>query len=189
MLCLIGYAGNSSAILIEHLSSAAEAGAEALGEALHERAEHAAEAEGEAVVGAMINGTYFFTEHYFSAIRSAVAFYLVAKLMRLGLFIVYGILLPKFRRALFLAALSLVVISCIWLPLLFVKSPTAIITLVVAGIGVELASRYVLAAAMQILHGRSKHKNGGVTSSLFIPAISIEHLMERMVCEYNLFLH
>lgn len=178
MLCLLGYAGNSSAISIEAFSALAEGmaseGSEPTSAAggsettLHERsgAEHSSEP---AEIGIKINDNYFFTSNYHHAIKSAVAFYLVAKLMRLGLFLVYGILLPKFRRALWSSALALTVISCIWLPLLWVESPVSIVTLTSAGIFVEFISRYVLAAGMQVLHGRIKHSNKNSTSALFIP--------------------
>lgn len=68
------------------------------------------------------------------------------------------------------------VISAIYIPLIFVTSPVAIVVLVVVGIVTELASRYVLGAAMQWAHGRGKHAG----EKMFIPALSIEHLMERM---------
>ena len=66
------------------------------------------------------------------------------------------------------------------MPLVFTTretSPALILWLAAAGLIAELLSRYFIAAAMQISHGRAKHRG----QSSFIPALSIEHLMERMM--------
>ncbi|KAK0547787.1 hypothetical protein OC846_004383 [Tilletia horrida] len=124
-----------------------------------------------------IGNGYYFGEHYDSALRCAIAFFLVAKCVRLLLYLIYGALLPKFRKALWLNGLALGLIAAINIPLIFVTTPWLIILLWTAGIAVEIFSRYFIALGLQIMHARQKHK--GQTS--YIPAASIEHIMERMV--------
>lgn len=46
-----------------------------------------------------LGGGYFFIEGYHKAIAAAIGFYLVAKFCRLALYFIYGMLLPKFRKA------------------------------------------------------------------------------------------
>ncbi|CAD6920460.1 unnamed protein product [Tilletia controversa] len=124
----------------------------------------------------LANG-YYFLEGYEHALRSAIIFFLVAKCIRLLLFLIYGALLPKFRKALWLNGLALTLIAAVSIPLTFVSSPELIIILWTAGIAVDVFSRYFIALGLQLMHARQKHR--GETS--FIPAGSIEHIMERMV--------
>ncbi|KAK0520803.1 hypothetical protein OC842_006986, partial [Tilletia horrida] len=104
-------------------------------------------------------------------------FFLVAKAVRLLLYLVYGAFLPKFRKALWLNGLALALIAAVNIPLIFVTTPGLIIFLWTAGIAVEIFSRYFIALGLQVMHARQKHR--GQTS--YIPAASIEHIMERMV--------
>ncbi|PWN32444.1 uncharacterized protein FA14DRAFT_181133 [Meira miltonrushii] len=118
---------------------------------------------------------YWFAEGWHSAIAAAFGFYMVAKCCRLALFIIYGMLLPKFRKALFLHAISFLVITLIYLPIMFLDRPGLIVILICVGVVAELAIRYVVAALLQIMHGRSKHKG----HTTYMPAYAITHLMER----------
>jgi len=122
------------------------------------------------------NGYYFLTD-FDKALTSAIAFFLVAKCVRLILYLIYGAMLPKFRKALLLNGLALALIAAINIPLMFVTTPWLIITLWTTGILVEILSRYFIALGLQIMHSRQKHR--GQTS--YVPAASIEHIMERMV--------
>lgn len=54
---------------------------------------------------------YWFAQDYERAIAAAVAFYLTAKALRLALYFLYGVMLPRFRKPLFLHTITLVVIS------------------------------------------------------------------------------
>jgi hypothetical protein len=54
---------------------------------------------------------YWFAEDYDRAIAAAIAFYLTAKALRLALYFIYGVMLPRFRKALFLHTITLFVIS------------------------------------------------------------------------------
>ena len=201
MILLVGYAANATGIIIEkaegdltgeHASAessiaghgegalterAAVAVVGALGTYLVKRAGGGSESEIEPVLVQEIAHTgYWFASGWHGAIASAIGFYLVAKFLRLGLFFIYGLLLPKFRKALWLNMISLIVISLVYLPIIFITSPGIIVILVVAGILLELSSRFIVAAAMQILHGRAKHQG----HKTYMPAYSLPHLMERM---------
>lgn len=206
MMLLVGYAANAMGIIIEkeeeplvEADSAAAAGghgdatADLTAEtAVHKRAVHAtigaaasyivkrsgtATSDVEPVLVREIGHTgYWFASGWHSAIASAIAFYLVAKLCRLLLFFLYGALLPKFRKALWLNMVSLIIISMVYLPVIFITEPGYIVILVCAGILLELSSRYIVAAVMQVLHGRAKHKG----HKTYMPAYSLPHMMERM---------
>ncbi|KAE8241871.1 hypothetical protein A4X13_0g7224 [Tilletia indica] len=120
---------------------------------------------------------FYFLNGYQDALRAAIAFFLVAKLVRLLLFLIYGALLPKFRKALWLNGLSLALIAAISIPLTFVTTPWLIILLWTSAIAVDVFSKYFIAMGLQSMHARQKLR--GETS--YIPAASIEHIMERMV--------
>ncbi|UZJ54017.1 hypothetical protein CBS101457_003337 [Exobasidium rhododendri] len=201
MMLLVGYAANATGIIIGEPvednvvgSEAALATAAGHGEGLtlHERAavmivgavgSHlvkragSSESEVEPIFVLEIGHTGFWlASGWHGAIASAVGFYLVAKFCRLLLFFIYGLLLPKFRKALWLNMISLICISCVYLPVIFIDSPGIIVILVVSGIALELSSRFIVAAAIQVLHGRAKHKG----HKTYMPAYSLPHLMERM---------
>lgn len=206
MILLVGYAANATGIIIaeekhgestatgETAESATEAtgrGSESSGGETHavekrlamaavayviKRSSESVDTEDVPLVREIGHTGYWFAEGYHSAISAAIGFYLVAKFCRLSLFFVYGLLLPKFRKALWLNMVSLVIISCTYLPLIFLEEPGIIVILMCCGIILELSSRYLVAAAMQILHGKAKHAG----HKTYIPAYSLPHLMERM---------
>ncbi|KAJ1023190.1 hypothetical protein NDA16_003343 [Ustilago loliicola] len=122
-------------------------------------------------------GPYWFTDGYDRAIHAAVAFFLVAKLWRLGVYVYYGFCLPKFRKALWSNALAMAVIAAIYVPITLVSEPWLIVTLMAAGILVELARPYIVAAAIKLFHGRQKRTG----HHMFIPAQSHEHSIERYI--------
>ncbi|SPO28447.1 uncharacterized protein UTRI_04844 [Ustilago trichophora] len=122
-------------------------------------------------------GKYWFTAGYDRAIHAAIGFFLVSKLWRLGIYLYYGFCLPKFRKALWLNALAMTVIAAIYIPITMTSSPLLILILMSAGILVELARAYVVAAAIKLFHGRQKRTG----NHMFIPAQSHEHSIERYV--------
>ncbi len=122
-------------------------------------------------------GGYWLAEGYDRAIHAAIGFFLVAKLWRLGIYIYYGFCLPKFRKALWLNALSMTVIAAIYIPITLTSDPLLILILMSTGIVVELARAYVVAAAIKLFHKLSKRTG----KHMFIPAQSHEHSIERYV--------
>jgi low temperature requirement protein LtrA len=202
MMLLIGYAANAAGIIIgepeaEAVGETTEEAAAATGTGGHGEGTVEARAV-KAVVGLVgsylvkrasseseVEPTYvleigqsgfWLASGWHAAIASATGFYLAAKFCRLFLFFIYGLLLPKFRKALWLNMVSLILISCVYLPIIFITDPGLVVILVVAGISLELSSRFLVASAMQILHGRAKHKG----HKTYMPAYSLPHLMERM---------
>lgn len=185
MLLLTGYAANATGIIIkeanEHGGSSAESegGSHAVRTAVHllRRASSEAGPETEPELVSQIGDTgFWFASGYHAAIASAIGFYLVAKFCRLALYFVYGLLLPKFRKALWLNMTMLIVISCVYLPVMFITSPGVIVIFICCGMLLELFSRYIVAAAMQFLHGQAKHRG----HKTYMPAYSLPHMMERM---------
>lgn len=194
MILLGGYCANVSGVEIvkatplllaqlhsEELAGDAPAQEEARGivaelEQIFRRASSGAEPH-EVKLAAPAFGPYWFTEGYNRAIHAAVAFFLVAKLWRLGIYVYYGFCLPKFRKALWLNALAMTVIALIYIPITIVNEPWLIVILMSAGIFVELARPYVVAAAIKLFHGRQKRTG----NHMFIPAQSHEHSIERYI--------
>ncbi|SJX64267.1 uncharacterized protein SRS1_14916 [Sporisorium reilianum f. sp. reilianum] len=196
MILLSGYCANVSAVqivkatpeLLAQLHSEEAAGDAPAQQVAHglvaeiehifRRTESSTDTGGESVKLAVpAFGNYWFTDGYDRAIHAAIGFFLVAKLWRLGIYMYYGFCLPKFRSALWLNALALTVIAAIYIPITLTSDPTLILVLMAAGIGVELARAYVVAAAIKLLHGRQKRTG----EHMFIPAQSHEHSIERYV--------
>lgn len=206
MILLCGYCANISGVKIVYATeellaamlggeSGLESGSDAgsAGESSHggghrRRALHLASAllrragggggsEEEAVLSQPVFGGYWFTEGYDTAIHAAIAFFLVAKCWRLGIYLYYGLALPKFRQALWLNALANTLIAAIYIPILFTSNPLLIVLLLVAGIIVELLRSYSVAVVMMCFHGRKKRSG----NHMFIPALSHEHSIERYV--------
>ena len=75
------------------------------------------------------------------------------------------LLLPKFRKALWLNGFALAVIAAIYLPIMFIASPGIIVILIAIGVVAEMGMRYVVAAVLQVAHGRAKHKTWKIGSS------------------------
>lgn len=120
---------------------------------------------------------YWFAEGYHHAIAAAIGFYLVCKLLKLALLFVYGLLLPKFRKALWLEMIPTLLLACIYVPLTLLFDPVLVIILLAAGIGLDILSKYAISLLLQKVHGRTKRSG----KSSFIPAQSVEHLAERTV--------
>lgn len=204
MCLLVGYAANATGIQIEkevhdgdadsgrfhhgtgevtdaqeqaisHERRAIFAAVGAIGTTLIKRSSEAGEHIPLKLVRQIGQSDYWFAEGWHSAIAAAFGFYMVAKCCRLALFFIYGLLLPKFRKALFLNGISFMVITLIYLPVMFLDRPGLIVILICVGVVAELAIRYLVAALLQIMHGRSKHKG----HTTYMPAYAITHLMER----------
>ncbi len=120
MVLLLGFSANATGIEIEHVTDPAE---------------------GEL-------GTHINPETY-SAIHAAVAFLLVAKGVRILLFVVYMISLPRFREAMAIQMLQLLIPCFIWLPLTWVPEGRdgEVVALAATAIGLELALRWAFTFA------------------------------------------
>jgi hypothetical protein len=94
---------------------------------------------------------------------------LIAKALRIALFLYYTAALPKFRIALLTGALAILLPSALYIPLLFIVPGRATVILASLVIAVEMSVAYFLGASLHLRAARGVH----------IPAISVEHVIER----------
>ncbi|KEP47321.1 Low temperature requirement protein LtrA [Rhizoctonia solani 123E] len=139
------------------------------------------------------------------ALVTATAFFLVAKFSRVALLIWYAIALPLFRSTFILQIAYQMFNFFIYLPLLFVRSPAAIITLASLGMATDYLLRYLGGIPLMLnnkvtkkilkrvtpedLEARSKDVDPTVGACAYeksreriapyIPATNIEHFIER----------
>ncbi|CCO36216.1 hypothetical protein RSOLAG1IB_08478 [Rhizoctonia solani AG-1 IB] len=197
MALLVGYTANASAIQLgtQQSTEASTGGVHVvLGSVLAEVAHEPSTAEA-------------VSSHYARdpALVTATAFFLVAKFSRVALLIWYAIALPLFRSSFLLQIAYQMLNFFVYLPLLFVRSPAAIITLASVGMGTDYLLRY-LAGIPLILNNkltkkilsRMKHEDVEAHHSHvdptvnicayeksreqlapYIPATNIEHFIER----------
>ncbi|CAE6458086.1 hypothetical protein ACGC1H_006833 [Rhizoctonia solani] len=197
MALLVGYTANASAIQLgTPQSTEASTGAVhvALGNVL--AGVSSEPSTGEAVAS-----------HYARdpALVTATAFFLVAKFSRVALLIWYAIALPLFRSTFILQIAYQMFNFFIYLPLLFVRSPAAIITLASLGMATDYLLRYLGGIPLMLnnkltkkilkrvtpedLEARSKDVDPTVGACAYeksreriapyIPATNIEHFIER----------
>lgn len=151
MLVLVGYSANGSAV---HIGPADDL-----------------------PVGKMLGNVYYFAEGYTKAFKSAVAFYLVARLTRIVLCVYYGLRLPSFRVAMFVHASVRICVSALYIPIVKVYDDGTVIGLLFAAMGLEIATPYIVMFILRVadkISTRYGHK-------LFLPAISQAHAMERFL--------
>lgn len=135
-------------------------------------------------VQAHIVGGYFFATGYRASLHAATVFYAWAKGIRLVLLILYGWRLRAFRRALWLQAACLAVLTGLFLSILSADSSYTVIALTMAGLLTDWVLRYAVSTVTQWVHGHIKRtfKPGSVPSLGLghMPAINVEHMSERM---------
>ncbi|ELU38088.1 LtrA domain-containing protein [Rhizoctonia solani AG-1 IA] len=139
------------------------------------------------------------------ALVTATAFFLVAKFSRVAFLIWYAIALPMFRSSFLLQIAYQMLNFFVYLPLLVVRSPAAIITLASLGMGTDYLLRYFVGIPIVLNNKLTKkilsrfthedleahHKGIDPTSNAcayeksreqlapYIPATNIEHFIER----------
>ncbi|KAG8711188.1 hypothetical protein FRC11_003430 [Ceratobasidium sp. 423] len=197
MALLVGYTANASAIQLgSNISTEASTGAVhvALGSVLAEVVNEPS--TGEAVA------THYARD---PALVTATAFFLVAKFTRVAFLIWYAIALPLFRSSFLLQIGYQMLNFFVYFPLLFVRSPPAIITLASLGMATDYLLRYLLGIPLifnnkmtkrilkrithEDLEARSKDVDPTVNVCAYektreklapyIPATNIEHFIER----------
>ena len=102
----------------------------------------------------------------------AVAFFLVAKLIRLLLVLAYAWLLPKFRAAHLVQAVAILVPCLCFLPLFGVRSVSTAVIVFTVGIVLEIVGKYLAALAISWIKARNPR-------NVFIPAQEIGHAIEK----------
>jgi hypothetical protein len=113
------------------------------------------------------------SEDGFHALQAAAAFFLIAKLLRLFLYLWYAYYLPKFRTSHCLQALFSTLSCCLFIPLFFAHSTSLAVVLPALAMLLDILCKYVMGVA---IHWFGDHHR---TGQIFIPALSIEHLIER----------
>ena len=102
----------------------------------------------------------------------AVAFFLIAKLLRLVLTCGYAWLLPKFRAAHLVQTVSILVPCICFLPLFGVRSVGTAVTVFTVGVVCEIAGKYLAALATSWIKSRNP-------KGVFVPAQEIGHAIEK----------
>ena len=74
----------------------------------------------------------------FPTLRAATLFLIVGKVVRLGLFVIYGYALPKFRSSMYPAAVFTALFTCVYIPLLTTQSEAVFWAIASVGAASEL---------------------------------------------------
>lgn len=125
-----------------------------------------------------ISGDYWFDENYTRYLHAAIGFYLALRLFRILLRLYYGLILPKFRPAMWVNAFVCLLISGLYLPIMWIDDAVAVTGLMFAGMCAELFDSFIVLVILWIFNGIAFRKGG---EALFIPAISQEHAIERTI--------
>ncbi|QRV83039.1 low temperature requirement protein LtrA [Ceratobasidium sp. AG-Ba] len=202
MALLVGYTANASAI---KLGSPSHESTEAVSETVHAVARGVlAEVSAEPSTAGAEQGHL---SHYARdpALVTATAFFLVGKFSRVAFLMWYAFALPLFRSAFLLQTAYQMLNFFIYFPLLFVRSPRAIITLSALGLATDYLLRYFLGVPLLVINRISKKyakagkredlekASDGVDPTVnvcayeksrekmapYIPATNIEHFIER----------
>ncbi|KAI5478227.1 hypothetical protein MNV49_005292 [Pseudohyphozyma bogoriensis] len=159
MALLLGFSSNASGIVIECTSSAG--------------AEFDVEPEAATEGLTQVSPGCYLQPGWRAKVQVAFTFYVVSKWLRMVFCIVYGICLPKFRRAYFLRALSLFIVSMFYGPLCFIKDPITLVLTPVVAIMVEILAPYVRSLIRKWTRKRKQQV------ARFRPALNLEHLDAR----------
>lgn len=108
----------------------------------------------------------------YKTLEYAVAFFLMAKLIRLALTLGYAWFLPKFRAAHLVHAATILVPCICFLPLFGVRSVGAAVAVFTVGVVCEIVGKYLAALVISWIKARDpKH--------VFVPAQEIGHAIEK----------
>lgn len=184
MILLAGYSANATALHIIGVNAGAEVPAEGgtigIHLATHPESERPCDFHDKECrkMGYYLGHGYWLESGYESAIHAAIAFYLVLRLCRVLSFLYYGWMLPNFRPSMWMHATVGAIISVIYIPIMFVWSPALIVCLMFVGMCLEMLNPFIVLTLLKCVHQWTKRWN---KKSLFIPALSLEHTMERTV--------
>ncbi|GAA6015178.1 hypothetical protein JCM10207_003630 [Rhodosporidiobolus poonsookiae] len=130
----------------------------------------------------VLPGGCYMEAGWLRSIRAALTFFLIARALRIGLLLIYGMWLPRFRRAHFIRAFAMTVGSCMWVPLTHVYAPLAFFLLPLIAFVLEILAQLVSTPLLQIATRRSRRsasKVSGSGSYALVPAINLEHSLDR----------
>lgn len=169
MILLTGFSANAAAIQIASFSDEDNA---------NDRCRVEEECRKHAQYHDHITGDYWFDGDYTRYLHAAIGFYLVLRLFRIFLRLYYGFILPKFRPAMWANAFVCLLISGLYLPIMWINDAVAVTGLMFAGMCAELFDSFIVLVILWIFNSVAFRKGG---EALFIPAISQEHAIERTI--------
>lgn len=108
----------------------------------------------------------------YETLEWAVAFFLLAKLLRLTLIFGYAWRLPKFRAAHLVQAVTILIPCLCFLPLFGVRTLGTAIAVFTVGVVFEIAGKYLAALAISWINARNP-------KNVFVPAQEIGHAIEK----------
>lgn len=108
----------------------------------------------------------------YKTLEWAVAFFLLAKLLRLTLVFGYAWCLPKFRAAHIVQAITILIPCLCFLPLFGVRTLGAAVAVFTVGVVFEIAGKYLAALAISWINARDPKR-------VFVPAQEIGHAIEK----------
>ncbi|WFC95967.1 hypothetical protein MBRA1_002623 [Malassezia brasiliensis] len=181
MVLLSGYSANAAALEIFHCGPPQEVLARGgqcteVNEALGKRA--TGDSVQNRIAEYYVGAGYWFGEDYERLIRSAIAFYLIWRLFRTLLYVYYGFALPKFRSAMWTNAVVKVLTSVFYFPILALWDPGMIVGLMFAGMAAETLNGFL---SLGLLWFQNEIRVRREKEPLYIPALSQEHAIERIV--------
>ncbi|WFD00129.1 hypothetical protein MYAM1_002875 [Malassezia yamatoensis] len=181
MILLTGYSANASALVIFQCGEPGEV-AENLSQC-REIAQSIVRRDSESrkskhAVEYYLGHGYWFAENFLPLFRSAIAFYLILRLMRIATYLYYGYALPKFRPSMWTNAAVKVLTSVFYLPILKIWDPSLVIELMFVGMTAEIVHGFLVRGALWL---QNKHRIRTNKEPLYIPALSQEHAIERVV--------
>lgn len=127
------------------------------------------------ISGPFASTNLHFAPGYVSAVRSAILFFLCARLFRIFTLITQGAYLPRFRTALWAQAAGILACSLVYLGVLFTTNINTIVALFFAGITADVLKPFTIAIGIRLSHARAKRLN----LERNYPALAVEHLIER----------
>ncbi|WFD44371.1 hypothetical protein MPSI1_003039 [Malassezia psittaci] len=181
MILLTGYSANASALVILRCGVPGDVAnnlseCEEITERIVRRATESSSSKH--AVEYYLGHGYWFGEDFLSLFRSAIAFYLILRLMRISTFLYYGYALPKFRPTMWTNAAVKVLTSVFYLPILKLWDPPLIVGLMFVGMIAEIIHGFLVRGALWL---QNEHRIRAKKEPLYIPALSQEHAIERIV--------
>ena len=108
----------------------------------------------------------------YKTLQWAVAFFLLARLLRLALTLGYAWFLPKFRAAHLVQAANILVPCLCFLPLFAIRSVSTAMAVFIVGVVCEIAGKYLAALVISWIKARNPE-------NVFVPAQEIGHAIEK----------
>lgn len=176
MILLNGFSANAASLQIKNAASPQDLGIPKHGYHHKRGALEESTCEDTSCLAFYLGSGYWLVDGYENAIHAAIAFYLVLRLVRILLYLFYGWMLPNFRLSMWTNAAIRTIVSTIYIPIMFVWSAPLILILMFVGMVLEMLNSFMVLYTVRTLNYYTKKRTG---RRLYIPALSLEHAMER----------